>query len=302
MAKVLLLGGTGFIGSHILYKLLQDKHQLRILTRRRKNNNKNNVEYVTGHLLDPNSLKDALEGVEVIVQSVQFPGHPVERPWLGADHTYEGLDGQGTVNLIQAIQELGLTDKLKQYLYISGAGAGSKLDYPWIKAKQRAESAITNSGVNFTIIRPSWVYGKGDQSMSKFVMFAKYLPFFPVIGDGSAPVNPLWVEDLAEIAYRAILNPEAFGQILEVGTEELTMTQVAEQVMKVVGTQKPTLYHPKPLMKLVGLFAQFIPQSPLSPNSVEFLTMNVHIDNLKDNFFGVKPQPLSEGLRLSGLI
>lgn len=303
MSKILLLGGTGFIGSYVLKKLLEAGHQVRILSRKQRNSQLPNVEYVQGHLLDKSSLVLAVKDVDIIIQSVQFPGHPVERSWLGEDHTYEGLDGQGTVNVVEAIQQAGSQDKLKQYIYISGAGVSLGLDYPWTRAKQRAEEAIQSLKVGYTILRPSWVYGKGDQSMSKFVLFAKYLPFFPVIGDGTAPVNPVLVDDLAQIIFNSIANPLAINKIIEVGSlPELSMKEVAQILLKEVGVKKPIICHPKPLMKLAGLFAQFIPISPLSPNSVEFLTMDVHMSDLQAKILGVKLQSLSEGLKQSGLL
>jgi uncharacterized protein YbjT (DUF2867 family) len=296
--KILLIGGTGFIGKHVLKILIAAGHQVRVLSRSQAGNN--GAQYIKGSLLDINSLQRALEGQQVIIQTAQFSGHPVERPWKGAEYTYQGLDGQGTENVTEALKFVG--SKPEQYIYVSGAGAGAEHNYSWLKAKKRAEAAIKASGVPYTIFRPSWVYGQGDQSMSKFVLFAKYLPFFPVIGDGTAPVNPLWVEDLAQIIAKAVANPEASNKTIEPGSPEINMALVAKTVLRAVGEDKPILYHPKPLMKLAGLFAQFVPGSPLSPKSVDFLMMDVHLQNLQQNVFGVQIKNLEEGLRSSGLV
>ena len=85
--------------------------------------------------------------------------------------------------------------------------------------------------------------------MSKFIWFAKYLPFFPVIGDGNTPVNPIYVEDLAQIIVNAIGQEKALNKIIELGSPELTMKEVAEIVLKMTGKQKPLIYHPKTMMK-----------------------------------------------------
>ncbi|MDX1920297.1 MAG: NAD(P)H-binding protein [Candidatus Caenarcaniphilales bacterium] len=301
--KILLVGGSGFIGGSVLRKLTNQNCEISVLSRKERNTEKN-VKYIKADLLDPESLKKALDDkYDILIQSVQFSGHPVERPWLGKSHTYEGFDAQGTENLIKAISESKAKNSLKQYIYLSGAGADLDIDYPWTRAKKRAEKAIRESGVSFTIFRPSWVYGKGDQSMSKFVLFAKYLPFFPVIGNGKAPVNPLWVEDLSQIIVNSILHPQALNQTINVGSlPELNMKQVSQIVLDYVGNRnKPIICHPKPLMKLAGVFAQFIPISPLSPNSVEFLTMDVHLKDLKKKVFDVQINGLQDGLEKSGL-
>lgn len=301
--KVLLIGGTGFIGGSVLERLKKDNFEITVLSRKDKASS-NNIRYVKANLLDLESLKKALNyDYDIIIQSVQFPGHPVERPWLGADHTYEGFDAQGTENIIAILKESKARNSLKQYIYVSGAGADLESNYPWTRAKQRAEKAIKDIGLNYTILRPSWVYGKGDQSMSKFVLFAKYLPFFPVIGNGKAPVNPVWVEDLSGIIVKSIMHPEALNQTINIGSlPELNMKQVAQIVLDYAGkSNKPIICHPKLLMKFAGIFAQFIPISPLSPNSVEFLTMDVHLTDLKRELFGVKIHGIQEGLEMSGL-
>lgn len=296
LKNILLIGGNGFIGQKIASKLPEGS--FKILTRQ----NKKQESFIKGDLLDLNSLIQALEDTEYIIQSAQFAGHPVERPWLGSEYTYEGLDARGTENIVKAIHYAGKQGRIKQFIYLSGAGAGADLsnnNFPWLRAKKRAEKAISESGIPFTIFRPSWVYGQGDISMSKFIFFAKYLPFFPVIGDGNAPVNPVLVDDLAQIIVNSMNQEKAFNQIFEVGSPELKMKQVAKIVLQSVNKQKPLLYHPKPLLKLIGLFSQFLPFSPISPSSVDFLTMDVHLNNLQSELFGIKIKNLEEGLEQS---
>ncbi len=301
--KVLLVGGSGFIGKHVREKLLELGYKVRILSRKLQPSQNTSLEYVQGNLLDKDSLVKALDGVSIIIQAAQFPGHPVERPWLGPEYTYEGLDAQGTENLATAIKETLSKNNFKQWIYISGAGANLEGDYPWLRAKRRAEKAVQESSLQYTILRPSWIYGKGDQSMSKFVLFAKYLPVFPVIGDGTAPVNPVWVEDVAQIIVNSLSKPEAINATFDIGSQpELTMKKVAEILLQSMNKHKPILCHPKPLMKLAGTFAQFIPGSPLSPMSVEFLTMDVHLKNLPEQILGVEIKPLAEGLKESSLV
>jgi NADH dehydrogenase len=309
--KILLIGGTGFIGKTVLDKLLHlTSYQIRILSRSKHKSTDSRIEYFQGDLLNLNDLIAAVKGVDIVIQSAQFKGHPVERPWLGAEYTYLGFDAKATQNTVKAIEYSQVTNNIKQYIYLSGAGSGDNLkntsskQYNWTKAKQIAESSIKDSGIPFTIFRPSWVYGKGDQSMSKFILFAKYLPVFPVIGDGKAPVNPVCVEDLAQMIINSLENQEVQNKIIEIGSlPEMNMKQVAQIVLKSVGaSHKPIICHPKPLMKLAGIFAQFIPFSPISPNSVEFLTMDVHLQNLKEEILGVKIKSLESGLQESGLI
>ena len=294
MDKILLIGGNGFIGQAVYRKL--DPAQTWILGKKKLSSQAN---YLQADLLDLTSLIEALslEKFTHIVQSVQFAGHPVERPWLGAEYTYLGLDATATQNILKALEYLDLKKEIKQYIYLSGAGAGDlSSQYNWTKAKQIAEKALQNSGLDYTILRPSWVYGKGDRSLSKFIFFAKYLPVFPLIGDGQSKVNPIWVEDLAEIIHRSLGNPASYQQIYELGSLELTMKEVASIVLKQYGQNKLIMTHPKALMKLIGLFTQFFPFSPISPGSVDFLTMKVQTPNLQQKLWEVSIRNLPEGL------
>ncbi|MDJ0625137.1 MAG: NAD(P)H-binding protein [Candidatus Caenarcaniphilales bacterium] len=301
--KILLIGGTGFIGKSVLKRLVEAGHNVIVLSRKEISSKEENVEYIKGNLLNIDSLVNALNGIEIIIQAAQFPGHPVERPWKGRAYTYEGLDAEGTENVCKAIESAGIKGKLSQYIYLSGAGADMESQYPWTKAKQRAERAIAELGIPYTVYRPSWVYGKGDQSMSKFILFAKYFPFFPVIGNGKAPVNPLWVEDLSQIIFNSIDNENCLNRMINLGSSpEMNMKEVAKTVLRNTGNKKPIICHPKILMKFAGLFAQFIPISPLSPNSVEFLTMDVHLNDLQEEINGVRIKKLEEGLQLSGML
>jgi NADH dehydrogenase len=194
---------------------------------------------------------------------------------------------------------------LQRYVYFSGAGVDhDHLSYPWLRAKREAEQAITDSGVPYTILRPSWVYGRGDSSMSKFVNMGRYLPAFPLLGDGSAPVNPIWIGDIAELVPVLLESEEAIGDKLTLGCpEQMTMRQVARTVLEELGMpRKPLVPQPKPLLKLAGAGAQFLPSSPLSPGSVDFLTMDVRLGQLPRDVYGIEIKPLREGLRASELL
>ncbi len=309
--NILFLGGNGFIGRNAIAEIQKlNKYKIFVLTRQipLKSSPNELIEFVQGDILNIESLKNVLktQKINIIIQSVQFKGHPVERPWLGKEYTYHGLDAAGTENLMQAISETQQAENIEQIIYLSGAGAGqANSNYSWTQAKHRAEKAIIDSKINYTILRPSWVYGKGDQSMSKFVLFAKYLPFFPLIGNGSAPVNPIWVEDLAKIIANSLESKVALNQIINIGSlPELNMKEVAKIVLQAVNgkVNKPIIPHPKPLMKLIGTFAQFLSFSPLSPNSVEFLTMDIRLKDLKEEILDCRIHSLEKGLSLSGLI
>jgi len=296
MGLVLVTGGTGFIGSHIVRSLLGRGHQVAVLSRNpaaARTSVPAGVEIRGGDVGDPASLARAMSGVQTVISAVQFPNHPVENPRRG--YTYAEVDGRGTGNQVQAAKAAGV----RRFIYLSGAGTGAHQTAPWFVAKHKAEQAIVQSGIPYTIFRPSWVYGPEDRSLNKYATFARLLPFIPVIGDGRIPVQPLHVDDLAEAVATCVTLDRATNQVYEIGgPQELSMNEIIQTVLRAMGKRKPLLHSPVWLMKLVTAPLVLLPTPPMSPSAVDFVLMEEHVDNgplLRD--FGLVLTPLASGLR-----
>jgi nucleoside-diphosphate-sugar epimerase len=291
MATILVAGGTGFLGSHIVQKLVRRGHRVIVLSRSPRNLPAG-VEGRPGDVRDQASLDAACRGVDVVVGAVQFPNHPVENPRRG--YTYVQIDGEGTRRLVKAAQQNGV----KRLIYLSGAGTREGQTAPWFRGKLMAEQAVRESGILFTIIRPSWVYGPEDRSLNKFVTFTRFLPFVPVIGNGQTKVQPVYVEDVAEAVARALEVDQAINQTYEIGgPQELTMDQIIQTMLQAMGKRRPLVHHPAWFMKLATLPMTLLPAPPLSPAAVDFVLMEEPVENeplLRD--LGIRLTPLAEGL------
>ena len=159
---VALAGGSGFIGRAIARRLLAAGGiKVRVLTRNpekaRAHLDLPGVDFVRADIAQPTSLTEALQGAETIVDAIQFDGYPVENPSRGL--TFEKIDYGGAVTLIEASKRAGV----QQFIYISGAAADESSTHPAFRAKGRAERAIRESGLTYTIFRPSLVYGPEDK-------------------------------------------------------------------------------------------------------------------------------------------
>ena len=114
-----------------------------------------------------------------------------------------------------------------------------------MKAKDIAETAIRESGMEYAILRPSWIYGPGDHSMNRFIWFCRHLPLIPVIGDGQTPVYPAYVKDVARAVTELVRREDARDKVLEIGgPQRLTMDDVIRTVQEVLGRRRPLLHHP----------------------------------------------------------
>jgi NADH dehydrogenase len=292
--RIVVAGGTGFIGSRVVHQLLAAGGDEVVVTTRTPERDPfgGRVELVQAFAGDALSLGKAFTRADVVVQAIQFPNHPVEDP--GKGRTYMEVDGRGTRVAAETARKLGV----RRFVYMSGAGAGQGRPQPWFRAKDLAEAAIRESGMEHGILRPSWIYGPGDRSMARFVWFCRHLPVVPVIGDGTTPVYPAHVDDVARAVVELVRREDARDKVLEIGGARLTMDEVVRAVQEVLGRRRPILHHPAGLMKLLVLPMALMPEPILSPGAVEFITTAVPIDpRPAEEYLGFTFRGLAEGLR-----
>jgi len=294
--RIVVTGGTGFIGSEVVNLLLENPGDRVAVTTRDPGQDDpwgGRVERIQAFAGDPTSLGKAFARADVVVHAIQFPNHPVEDPSRG--RTYVEVDGKGTQVAARVAKSMGV----RRFVYFSGAGAGQGRPQPWFQAKDMAESAIRESGMEYALLRPSWIYGRGDRSMNRFVTFCRYFPVVPVIGDGRTPVYPIYVKDVARCAVEVVRREDAKDKALELGgPERLTMDEIIQTVQKVLGKRRPLLHHPVGLMKLLVRPMALLPEPILSPTAIDFIVQEVEIDPKPAmEYFGFPFRRLEDGLR-----
>jgi NADH dehydrogenase len=293
--KIVVAGGTGFIGREVVRRLLQDgEHEVAVTTRDPGRDLwGGRVRLEQAFAGDRVSLGKAFTRADVVVQAIQFPNHPVEDPSKG--RTYMEVDGKGTPIAAETARRVGV----RRFVYLSGAGAGQGRSKSWFRAKDMAEDAIRASGLEHGILRPSWIYGPNDRSMNKLVTFCRRLPVVPVIGNGKTPIYPIHVQDVARCVAELVRREDATAAVFELGgPERLTMDQVIRTIQAVLGVRRPLLHHPVGLMKLLTKPLTLLPEPPLSPMAVEFATEEVEIDPRPAmEYFGFPFRTLEKGLR-----
>ncbi len=274
----LVAGGTGFVGSAIVAELLNHGESVAVLGRSQEKIKKrwgDRVEAREADVSRPESLANAFDGIDTAINAVQFPTSPIEVPrkhW-----TFDEVDHHGTVNQVDAAKAAGV----KRFLYISGTGAAPGAEKHWFRYKWMAEYHLQNSGLEWTVIRPTWVYGKGDHALNRLIGFSNFLPFVPLFGDGKQDMQPLFVEDLGRIVVDAATNPEAAGEVFEVGGPQvMSMNEVIKTALDVMGRKRFILHQPVIVGKIAGTVASILPNPPLSADAVDFINSPAVADNL----------------------
>ena len=273
---VAVAGGTGFVGGEIARELRRRGRRVIALSSRgegARGQLPDDIEIRAADIRDPEAIRTALEGVDELVISLAFPGMPVEQPKKGL--TFEEVDAGGTEKLVAAGRDAGV----RSIVYLSGAGAAHDAQRHWFRAKARAEDAVRGSGLRWTIIRPTWIFGPGDVSLNRFLGFARVLPFVPMTNFGSQELAPVYVRDVAELAADAFTDDGAAEQVFEIGgPETLSMRELLHRAMDVAGTKKLLLPAPAALVKLAAWPMRFLPNPPLSPDAVDFVNQPATVD------------------------
>ena len=292
---IIVSGGTGFIGSAVVAELLRRGERVGVLGRDEAKIRARFGEQVTARVADvrdDGALVTAFAGAEVVINAVQFTTSPIEIPRRG--WTFEAVDYKGTLSQVEAAKAAGV----RRFVYLSGAGAAPSARQRWYRFKWLAEQHLAQSGLEWAVIRPTWVYGPNDNSLNRLLRFARFLPFLPLFGDGKQAMQPVFIDDVARVVAEAALLPEAANQLFEIGGPQvMTMDEVLRTALSVMGRRRFILHQPVLFGRALGRLASLLPTPPLTADAVEFITLPAVADNAAlERVFHPKLTPLREGL------
>ena len=293
--QILITGGCGFIGKAASRALRERGHDVRLLSSR-WSGVQNGVPVVRGDVRDPASLAAAMEGVEGVVLAHQFPNFPIENP--KAHQTFREVDAEGTANVIAALKAHG---QPRHLVYLSGAAVRDEMAgaHPGIDAKLDAERHVRESGIPWTILRASIVYGPGDHYLSRLADMIASGPVVPVFGDGRALSAPIHIEDLAQAIAAAMDDPRAHDALLDAcGPNALSTNATLDLLMQVLGQCRPVLHLPVGVMNVVASALERLPEPPLSRGLIAFSRFDNTSQGLNaDTALGLEFRSVDAGVR-----
>ena len=294
MQRAFVTGATGFVGRNLIRALLANGFLVRCLVRpgsERDLQGFESIDRVPGDVLRPEGLVASVEGCAAVIHLV---GIIRERPMRGV--TFERLHTQATANMLDVARRAGA----KRFLQMSALGTRPGARSRYHATKWQAEEAVRASGLDWTIFRPSIIFGPGDEFVSMLARMIGRLPAVPVLGDGQYRLQPIPVEQVAEGFARALRGPTGVGQTYEVGgPAAYRFVEILDAIGAAVDHPHVRKIHvPLGLVKLMTRVLGWLPLYPVSMDQIRMLEEESVTD--PSRFFadfGITPEPLAEGLR-----
>ena len=239
--KVFLTGATGFVGRHMLQRLLAEGHSVRALVREPQKSSvlaQERVELVAGDVTEGAGLDQGMQGCDAVIHLV---GIIVEK----GKNTFERVHHIGTRNVVEAAKRTGI----KRFVQMSALGVRADGVAPYQTTKWKGEEEVRRSGIPFCILRPSLIFGEGDGFVTQMMETMRSAPLFrPVPGNGKPKFRPIFIDDVTACFARALTAEAATNQTVELGgADELTLNDVLAEIARCAGVRKPAVHIPMPL-------------------------------------------------------
>jgi uncharacterized protein YbjT (DUF2867 family) len=297
--KILVTGGSGFVGRAILRRLHADGHAVRLLIRRpdsesaRSLADQYGIELCPGDVMTESALAPACAGIEAVVHLVGIIAE------FGTQ-TFENVHAKATRNLVNAARSEGV----RRFVHMSALGTRPGAASRYHQTKWSAEQAVRRGDMAWTVFRPSIIYGPGDGFVSLFERMSRYSPFMPLMGGGRMRLQPVRVEEVATCFVRALTEARSVSQTYDLcGPTPLTLREIIEAILRVTGRRRLMVPLPLSWMRwqaavLEGIYPWlFRRPSPLSRDQLLMLVEdNVGQPEAAIELFGLMPVSFESGL------
>jgi len=288
--KIFISGATGFVGGHLCSELLSRGHTLKLLAHNSRSADLAAHEIVNG---DVTSVDDCIKGASGCEAVINLVGIIREFPHKGV--TFERLHVEATRNMLAAAKQ----NNISRYLHMSALGSRAAAVSAYHRSKFAAEELVVASGLDYTIFRPSLIFGPRDAFVNMLAGFIRNSPVVPVIGDGKYRLQPISADDVARCYAIALEKAETIGKAYNIcGPDRLNYLEVVDSVAKVLNRHFVLkLKNPLLLMQLVTPLLEKFPFYPVTSDQITMLLEESICDGTWAETFGFEPVRFEEGVR-----
>ena len=284
---ILVTGATGFVGRSVVKALRTRGKDVRCLVRspaRARRVTDYGVELAFGDVTDPESVARAMSGVDAVVHLVAIIRERGRR-------TFDLVNRQATETVAREARLAGV----RHMVHVSAIGAREDPAFSYLHSKWQGEQAVKSSGVAYTILRPSILFGEGDEFINTLAGMVKALPIVPVAGTGRALLQPISVDEVGAIAADVAGNPRFVGRTIELGgPQRLSYDEIVDVVKRTLGVRRLKVHIPLSLIfPAIRIMEAVIPNPPATTNQLRMLALdNVTDDPPVESVFRLKPRTL----------
>jgi nucleoside-diphosphate-sugar epimerase len=267
MSRILVTGSGGFIGK-VLVGALKKKHE--VICLERSTGSDKSLKYVVGDILDDNTLK-SIPPVDVVIHLAAIKQHYADK-----EQMYH-VNVDGTAKLLKNV-------KCKQFIFSSTIVAVDPQD-DYGKTKSLCEKMIKDSKVNFTILRFSPIFGKGDNTnITKIVDTVKKYPLVPIIGNGKKLMQPLFIDDCVKIIEAAVLNKNAYKKTYFAVGQLVSLNDFVKYTEQSLGVKRIKIHVPVWLLRpFVYLLSKIFSRPFITQEQINNFEREVTFDSLEMN-------------------
>lgn len=289
---IFITGATGFVGSHLVDALHRAGRPVACLVRSAKKGrelSEKGVRVISGDITRPETYMGTLSPEDFVVHLVGI----IEEKG-GA--TFDAIHTKGTSDLVKEAKRAGV----RHFFYQSALGADRSSWSGYLRTKAEAEDIVIQSGMDYTIFRPSLIIGPWDGFTKKLADMLKLSPVLPIPGDGKAKFQPVYIKDWLRCISAVLENPGHFTGSYDIGgPEHLTYQTIVETLSRTMGQSRPAVNIPMGLMKLgAAIFQAVLPSPPVTSDQLRLLEQD-NICDLRaiEEHFGFSPMKYEDALR-----
>jgi NADH dehydrogenase len=206
------------------------------------------VEIHVGNILNPESLRGALKEIDAVIHLVGIISEVGEG-------TFENVHVRGTENVVAAAHEAGV----KRFIHMSALGTRANAVSRYHRTKWEAEEIVRGSGLEFTIFRPSLIFGPRDMFVNLFAKMIRFSPIVPIIGRKDAKFQPVAIETVAGAFVKSLTETRAIGQTFELaGSETFTMSEIVDEILAVMNRKRLKVHVPAAISRIQAGFLELL--------------------------------------------